>query len=93
MSIGKSSSRPASISNINTYLEKFEKNEKFCEGPASDKPGPILLIVAATAVKLVTRSYSSKETRNSEPQKIMRNVMKYTLMERTTSCSTGFLSK
>lgn len=57
--MGNSSKRPASISNIRTYLEKLEKMEKFCVGPTISKPGPILFNVAATAVKLVVKLNSS----------------------------------
>ena len=55
-SMGKSSKRPANMSNISTYLEKSEKNPKFAEGPTRFKPGPILLMVAVTALKLVKKS-------------------------------------
>lgn len=44
------------MSNIKTILLKGEKNPKFAAGPTSSKPGPTLLSVAATAVKLVISS-------------------------------------
>ena len=53
---GKISSLPANISKISTHLEKWENNPKFCVGPTISRPGPILLKVAATAVKFVVRS-------------------------------------
>ena len=53
--MGKSSSLPANISKIRTNFVKGEKNAKLLVGPTSSSPGPILLIVAATAVKLVIK--------------------------------------
>ena len=53
---GKSSSRPASMSNIRTYFEKWLKNEKFDVGPTRFKPGPMLFMVARTAEKFVAKS-------------------------------------
>ena len=70
ISMGKSSSLPASISKISTYFEKSEKKLKFSVGPTSDSPGPILLIVAATAVKQVSVSCPSIETSRVETAKI-----------------------
>ena len=52
-SIGKSSSLPASILNERTIFEKGEKNAKLDVGPTASIPGPMLFIVATTAVKLV----------------------------------------
>ena len=66
ISIGKSSSLPASISNISTTLDNAEKSEKLLIGPTSLRPGPILFMVAATAVKVVTRSFPSNEIMSSE---------------------------
>ncbi len=85
MSIGNSSRRPANISNISTYLLKFEKKPKFLVGPTIDRPGPMLLMVAATAVKLVVISLPSKDTRKSDRPNTIIKVMKYTLTERRTS--------
>ena len=56
MSSGNSSSLPASMSNISIYLEKLLKKPKLHVGPTRERPGPILLNVAATAVKLVVKS-------------------------------------
>ena len=64
ISSGKSSSLPASISNIITYLLSAEKPPKLQMGPTFESPGPTLLIVAATAVKLVVKSLFSSETSN-----------------------------
>ena len=71
MSMGISSSLPAIISKISTSFEGIEKKAKFSVGPTSERPGPILLIVAATAVKLVTASLQSKETSRVETAKTM----------------------
>ncbi len=69
--IGKSSSRPASISIIITNFEKALKIEKFCVGPTKPKPGPMLFKVAITAVALVVKSKLSIDTSKSD-----RSVMK-----------------
>lgn len=92
ISSGNNSSLPANISNIRTNFEKEVKQLKFCVGPTNSRPGPMLLIVAVTAVKLVTKSLPSSEMAKSEQTKIIINVMKYTFIERTTSLSTGFPS-
>ena len=92
ISRGNSSSLPANISNVSTHFENGLKMEKLPVGPTSSSPGPMLLMVAATAVKFVTKSFPSNEIANTEAENRMMNVMKYTLMERTTSCSTGFPS-
>ena len=55
-SIGSSSRRPASISNIKVSFDTSEKNAKLHVGPTLLKPGPMLLSVASTAVKLVVKS-------------------------------------
>lgn len=52
------------------YFDNIEKWPKFCAGPASPSPGPILLRVATTAVKLVTRSLSSSVTINTDIEKL-----------------------
>ena len=59
---------------------------KFPVGPTSSRPGPILLKVAATAVKFVIRLKSSKAIRNMEDAKISIYTMKKIFVERTTSC-------
>lgn len=89
---GNNSSLPANISNIRIILEKMLKCPKFCVGPTRARPGPILLIVAITAVKFVTKSLPSKEMAKMDREKIIIKVIKKTLIERTTSCSTGFPS-
>ena len=68
ISIGNSSSLPASISKIRTYLANGEKKLKFCVGPTNSRPGPILLIQAATAVKFVVKSFWSKEIAKMETE-------------------------
>ena len=69
MSIGKSSSLPAIILNVNTSFEKIEKSAKLEVGPTCERPGPILLMVATTAVKLVIRSLLSRVISNREVAK------------------------
>lgn len=64
------------MSNINIYLEKILKWTKLCVGPTMASPGPTLLIVAATAVKLVVKSFPSKESARSDALKMNRNVIK-----------------
>ena len=55
-SIGKSSSRPAIIEKVRTMVEKPLNPAKLLVGPIVPRPGPMLLIVAATAVNAVVRS-------------------------------------
>lgn len=76
ISSGKSSSLPASISNIITYLLSAEKPPKLQVGPTFESSGPTLLIVAANAVKLVVKSLFSSETSKTETVKIIINVRK-----------------
>ena len=59
ISIGKSSNLPASMSKESIILDMGEKSAKFCVGPTKSRPGPILLKVHATAVKLVTNVFSA----------------------------------
>ena len=90
--MGNSSSRPASISKISTHLLKSLKKLKLQVGPTWFRPGPMLLIVAATAVKLVTRSRPSKDSRKRDSANTVVKAIKYTLVDRTTSCSMGLPS-
>ena len=76
MSSGNSSSLPASMSNISIYLEKLLKKPKLHVGPTRERPGPILLNVAATAVKLVVKSKFSTEISSIETTKMTAYVMK-----------------
>ena len=69
MSIGMISSLPASISNIRMNLEKTENSEKFPAGPTISSPGPILLSVAAIAVKFVVKSKPFKLNNSNDPTK------------------------
>lgn len=71
-SMGKSSSRPASMSNISTHLDRGLNNAKFWVGPTSSSPGPILFRVASTAVKFVVRSYSSRLTISRETKSTIK---------------------
>ena len=50
--MGNSSRRPASISKISTHLLKSVMCAKDAVGPTRERPGPMLLMVAATAVKV-----------------------------------------
>ena len=69
ISIGIISSLPASISNIKMNFEKTENSEKFPTGPTISSPGPILLRVAAMAVKFVVKSKPFKLNSKKEPTK------------------------
>ena len=91
-SIGKTSNLPASISKISTSFVGAEKKPKFPAGPTKFSPGPTLLMVAATAEKLVVKSYPSMETASTDNPKITKKATKKAFSERTTSCSTTFLS-
>ena len=73
---GKISSLPASISKTRTIFEKSLKRPKFSDGPTSSRPGPMLLIVAATAVKFVVKSLPSNEMQSTDVKKTRKNVMK-----------------
>ena len=64
--IGMISSLPANISNGSMILENIEKDAKLLTGPTRDKPGPILLTVAITAEKFVSKSNQSTEIKNVE---------------------------
>ena len=67
---GNNSSLPASISKIKTHFEKALNWEKLPIGPTSSSPGPTLLKVVATAVKVVTRSNSFILTRRTDSAKM-----------------------
>ena len=56
MSMGYSSRRPASISNMRIYLVTGCMILKLQVGPTLERPGPMLLKVQATDVKMVSRS-------------------------------------
>ena len=83
--MGNSSRRPANMSNINTYLENVEYMEKFRVGPTSSNPGPMLLRVAAMAVKLVVKSKLSILINNSEIKYTIKYTAINTLVDRITS--------
>ena len=72
---GNNSNRPANISNIKTNFAKGENKSKFRVGPTKFNPGPMLFKVVATAVKLVIRSFPSKDSKNIEAANIVINVM------------------
>ena len=52
--MGKISSRPTSMSKDSSSLDQGEKLEKLPMGPTISRPGPTLLMQAATAVNVVT---------------------------------------
>ena len=90
--MGNSSSLPASISKMSTHLDPTLSPAKLAAGPTAASPGPMLLMVATTAVKEVTGSCPYRLTRYTEAANSRKMVMKYTLVERTTSCSMGLPS-
>ena len=58
------------MSKISTIFENGEKKLKFWVGPTSESPGPMLLIVAVTAVKFVVKSWLSMEMQSTDSAKI-----------------------
>ena len=70
--MGKISSLPISIIIEKVIFERFENSEKFMVGPTLLRPGPILFIVVATAVKLVAKSKLSRLIIKSETTKIAK---------------------
>lgn len=72
ISIGNSSSLPASISNIKTIFEKILKSAKLQVGPTPPRPGPMLLSIATTPVKLVVKSKLSIETNKVDIKRIKK---------------------
>ena len=82
--IGTNSNLPANISNINTHLEKALNVPKFSIGPTPSRPGPMLLSVAATAVKFVSKLPFSKEIKSTDAANISTYSTRYTLTERRT---------
>ena len=83
--MGNSSRRPANMSNINTYLENVEYMEKFWVGPTISSHGPMLLRVAAMAVKLVVKSKLSILINNREIKYTIKYTAINTLVDRITS--------
>ena len=83
--MGNNSKRPASISNISTYLENVEYMEKLQVGPTISSPGPILFRVAAIAVKLVVKSKLSMLISSSDIKYTIKYTAINTLVERITS--------
>ena len=69
-SIGNSSRRPASMSNIRIYLLMGLKIPKLQVGPTLESPGPMLFKVAAIAVKFVVRSKLSMLMSSRDTEKI-----------------------
>ena len=78
--MGKISSRPTSMSKDSSSLDQGEKLEKLPMGPTISRPGPTLLMQAATAVNVVTRSNCSRDTNRQDATKTIR----YTARNRWT---------
>ena len=78
-SIGNNSSLPAIIENVNTRVENPLNPIKLLVGPMVPRPGPMLLIVAVTAVNAVVRSvtYGSSEISKSTPMHGRQKKTKY----------------
>lgn len=76
INIGYNSNLPKSIAKINVILDIAEKPPKFPIGPTISRPGPILLNVAATAAKFVTKSNLSKDKINIDIVNITKYVAK-----------------
>ena len=74
---------------MSTSFEKGENAAKFDAGPTPPRPGPMLLMVAATAVKFVIRSLFSKDSAITYATNTSIKVAIYALTERVTSLSTG----
>ena len=70
--MGKTSSRPTSMSKDSSSLVKSEKLEKLPMGPTISSPGPMLLMQEATAVNTVTRSTCSSDTSRQDAQNTSR---------------------
>ena len=60
------------MSNIRTNFDARDRCPKLAVGPTAERPGPILLMVAVTAVKTVSRLSppSNAVTRRTDEQKI-----------------------
>ena len=92
--MGKISRRPTSITNDSNNLEAAENDPKFPKGPTNSSPGPMLLIHEATAVKFVTRSYSSNIViSKTAAENTTTYIMKNDDVLLKTSDSTGLDSK
>ena len=64
------------MSKIITHLANAEKPAKLHVGPTALRPGPMLLNVAATAVKFVIWSKLSSDTSSTETAKMNTTAMK-----------------
>ena len=62
------------MSKINTYFENVLKKPKLQVGLTKLRPGPILFIVAATAVKFVVKSKFSIDTKSNDKTNTHVNV-------------------
>ena len=67
---GKISKRPAIIAKEKTHLEKSLNAAKLPFGPTAPSPGPMLLNVAATELKVVVKSRFSKEIKSTKMIKV-----------------------
>ena len=67
---GMISSRPTSISKLNTILESGENIWKFSTGPTFDIPGPTLFMGVRTPLKDVAKSKLSIDTISTDAASI-----------------------
>ena len=65
-SMGNISSRPTSMSKDSSSLDAGEKAEKLPRGPTISSPGPMLLMQAVRAVKVVTNPFCSRDSSKKE---------------------------
>ena len=80
------------MSNIRIYLLNGLKIPKLQVGPTFESPGPMLLKVAATAVKFDTKSKLSRLTISTDAAYRKKYVIKYAFTELTTDGSITFPS-
>ena len=67
---GTISKRPQTMEKEKTSLEKSLKSAKLHLGPTEARPGPMLLKVAATELKVVVKSRFSKEISTKSKMKV-----------------------
>lgn len=91
-SIGNISSLPAIILKQKISFEKSENSEKLPYGPTFPIPGPMLFMVAVTAVKLVEKSKLSRDISKSETAKMPKYPIRNIFIDLTTEESTALPS-
>ena len=87
--IGIISSRPISIVNERTTVEKSENTEKFPIGPTTSNPGPTLFSVAITADAFVSNEKASIEINSVESKNIAKYTTIYPMADLTVSLATA----